>query len=188
MVTVIQIGVETVPPAYAPAARPSCWSTPSTTDTGLPVLGVWSGVPSRAHRTTWAQVKWDAARHHATQGWAALPPVVPTDPDVLGSEWFSVLAEDGRTREAPVHEQSGPLPLYAEFRDWAHRVGMPWLANNAQPLRRPDRTDPAGLGAVRQRPGRPLRLGPGSARGLPAARGPAQHTGPTGHPHRGGPQ
>lgn len=102
-------------------------------DTGLPVLGVWSGVPSRAHRTTWAQVKRDAARHYATQGWAALPSMAPTDPDALGSEWFSVLAEDGRTLEAPVHEQSGLLPLYAEFRDWAHRVGMPWLANNAQP-------------------------------------------------------
>jgi LmbE family N-acetylglucosaminyl deacetylase len=67
-------------------------------DTGLPVVGVWTGASSRTHGATWAQVKWDAARHYATQGWAALPPWMPTDAEALGSEWFSVLAEDGRFR------------------------------------------------------------------------------------------
>ena len=101
--------------------------------TGLPVFGVWSGTPSRTHGTTWAQVERDAVRKYVTQGFAALPPTVPSDPAQLDSDWFSVLAQDGRVVEAPVHEQSGLRPLYAEFRDWARRVGMPWLANNAQP-------------------------------------------------------
>ncbi|SOF02359.1 hypothetical protein SAMN05446589_9499 [Streptomyces sp. OV198] len=56
------------------------------TDTGLPVLGVWTGASSGAHGTTWAQVEWDAARHYATQGWAVLPPRALTDADALGSE------------------------------------------------------------------------------------------------------
>ncbi|WP_433579505.1 sugar-binding protein [Nocardia brasiliensis] len=100
---------------------------------GLPVLGVWSGGLSRAHDTSWAQVERDAARRYLTQGFAALPPRVPADPRQLGSDWFTVLAEDGRFVEAPVLRQTGLRPLYAEFRDWAERIGLPWLANRAQP-------------------------------------------------------
>ncbi|WP_435839895.1 sugar-binding protein [Streptomyces canus] len=101
--------------------------------TGLPVFGVWSGVRSREHRTTWAQVALDAARGYRTQGWASWPPEVPQDPEQLRSDWLTVLAEDGRVVEAPVRPQSGLRPVYAEFRDWTRRVGMPWLANAAQP-------------------------------------------------------
>ncbi|WP_225724777.1 MULTISPECIES: sugar-binding protein [unclassified Nocardia] len=100
---------------------------------GLPVLGVWSGARSREYGTTWAQVQRDAARLYRTQGFAAMPAQVPTDPRQLGSDWFTVLAEDGRFIEAPVRRQDGLKPLYAEFRDWAERNGLPWLANRAQP-------------------------------------------------------
>ncbi len=102
-------------------------------DTGLPVIGVWSGVHSRAHNTTWAQVERDASRLYLTQGFAAMPERVPSDPRQLGSDWFTVLAEDGRFVEVAVHRQSDLKPLYAEFCDWADRVGLPWLANRVQP-------------------------------------------------------
>ncbi|MFF3222997.1 sugar-binding protein [Nocardia suismassiliense] len=101
--------------------------------TGLPVIGVWSGVRSRAHNTTWAQVERDATRLYLTQGFAAKPAQVPTDPNQLGSEWFTVLAEDGRFVEVPVHRQHGLKPRYAEFAEWADRTGLPWLANRVQP-------------------------------------------------------
>lgn len=102
-------------------------------DTGLPVFGVWCGTPSHTHGTTWAQVERDAVRKYVTQGFAALEPTVSADPAQLESDWFSVLAHGGRIVEAPVREQPGLRPLYAEFRDWSRRVGMPWLANDAQP-------------------------------------------------------
>ncbi|OIV37040.1 hypothetical protein BIV57_13190 [Mangrovactinospora gilvigrisea] len=102
-------------------------------DTGLPVIGVWSGHLSREHGTSWAQVERDAVRMYLSQGWGAYPPEVPTDPAQLGSDWFSVLAENGRKITAPAREQSGLRPIFAEYRDWTRTVGMPWLANNAQP-------------------------------------------------------
>ncbi|MFF4409226.1 sugar-binding protein [Streptomyces sp. NPDC001404] len=101
--------------------------------TGLPVVGVWPGARSRDHGKTWAQVERDAARTYVTQGFGALPPTVDTPADRLPCEWFTVLAEDGRPITAPVHPQSGLRPLYAEFRDWAQQVHMPWLADDAQP-------------------------------------------------------
>lgn len=102
-------------------------------DTGLPVVGVWSGHRSREHGKSWAQVERDASRMYRTQGWAAMPPEVPTDPEKLGSDWFSVLADKGEAVRARVREQGELRPVYAEFREWTHRVGLPWLANNAQP-------------------------------------------------------
>lgn len=102
-------------------------------DTGLPVIGVWSGVRSRVHNTTWAQVERDAARLYLTQGFAAMPARVPSDARQLGSDWFTVLAEDGRFIEATVHRQTRLKSLYAEFAVWADRVGLPWLANRVQP-------------------------------------------------------
>jgi mycothiol S-conjugate amidase len=101
--------------------------------TGLPVCGVWSGTWSREHKTTWAQVQRNAARMYRTQGFTALPPQVPADPGRLDSAWFTVLADDGRFLEAPVRRQGGLAPLYAEFQRWTDRVGLPWLANEAQP-------------------------------------------------------
>ncbi|MGW6961114.1 sugar-binding protein [Streptomyces chartreusis] len=114
-------------------------------DSGLPVIGVWSGHRSRRHGTTWAQAKLDAARLYRTQGWATVPAQAPSDPDALGSEWFTVLAGNGRPVRAQPREQAGLRPLYAEFRDWTRKVGMPWLANDAQPLYpvRPTTTVPA---------------------------------------------
>lgn len=102
-------------------------------DTGLPVIGVWSGHTSRRHGKTWAQVERHASRMYRSQGWAAMPPEVPTDPEELGSDWFSVLADKGRAVGAPVREQDELRPVYAEFRKWTRRVGLPWLANDAQP-------------------------------------------------------
>ncbi|WP_084531277.1 sugar-binding protein [Nocardia miyunensis] len=102
-------------------------------DTGLPVIGVWSGTRSHEHGTTWAQVERNAARLYRTQGFAAMPPRVPSDPQLLDSDWFSVLADDGRFVEAAVRGQTGLEPLYAEFSAWADRVGLPWLANRVQP-------------------------------------------------------
>ncbi|MEV6583228.1 sugar-binding protein [Streptomyces sp. NPDC051582] len=100
--------------------------------TGLPLQGYWSGVRSRAG-TTWAQVERDAARTYTSQGFGALPATVTTPTEQLPCEWFTVLAREGEALRAPVREQSGLLPLYAEFRDWARQLGMPWLANDAQP-------------------------------------------------------
>lgn len=102
-------------------------------DTGLPILGVWSGARSREHDATWAQVERDATRLYVTQGFAAMPARVPTDPQQIGSEWFTVVADDGRFLEAPVHRQAELKPLYAEFAAWADRTGLPWLANRVQP-------------------------------------------------------
>ncbi|WP_189039412.1 sugar-binding protein [Streptomyces daqingensis] len=102
-------------------------------DTGLPVVGVWSGHASREHGTSWAQVERDASRMYRSQGWAAMPPEVPADPEKLGSDWFSVLAEKGRAVRAPVKDQGELRPVYEEFRRWTRRVGLPWLANGAQP-------------------------------------------------------
>ena len=102
-------------------------------DTGLPVIGVWSGHTSRRHGVSWAQVERNAARMYRSQGWAAQPPKVPTDPEKLDSDWFSVLAEKGEAVRAPVREQGELRPVYAEFRAWTRRVGLPWLANTAQP-------------------------------------------------------
>ncbi|WP_329035041.1 PIG-L family deacetylase [Streptomyces sp. NBC_00178] len=114
-------------------------------DSGLPVVGFWSGHRSRRHGTTWAQARLSAARHYRTQGWGTLPPEAPSDPEMLNSEWFTVLADRGRPVRRPVHRQTGLLPLYAEFRGWAHKAGMPWLANNVQPPypARPTTTVPA---------------------------------------------
>ncbi|MFI7002494.1 sugar-binding protein [Nocardia sp. NPDC050175] len=100
---------------------------------GLPVMGVWSGVRSRRYDMTWAQVGRDATRLYLTQGFAAKPAQMPTDPQQLASDWFTVLAEDGRYVEVPVQRQTGLKPLYAEFADWADRTGLPWLANRVQP-------------------------------------------------------
>lgn len=102
-------------------------------DSGLPVFGVWSGTESAEHGTSWAQVERDAAREYRSQGFAALPPKVPADPGQLDSDWFTVLAENGRPVRAEVRPQPRLRPLYAEFRDWTARVGLPWLANGAQP-------------------------------------------------------
>ncbi|RKN43954.1 PIG-L family deacetylase [Streptomyces hoynatensis] len=101
--------------------------------TGLPVTGFWTGAPAPRHGTTWAQAEREAAREYATQGFASLPPTVTTDPGHLPCEWFTVLAEGGEPIRAPVREQPHLLPAYAEFRDWAVRAGLPWLANEAQP-------------------------------------------------------
>ncbi|MEV4443647.1 sugar-binding protein [Streptomyces sp. NPDC049577] len=43
------------------------------------------------------------------------------------------MADNGKPLTAQEHPQSGLRPQYAEFRDWARRMRMPWLANKAQP-------------------------------------------------------
>lgn len=102
--------------------------------TGLPVTGAWTGSWSREQGRTWAQAERDAARVYRSQGFGALDPRVQTPREKLGCEWFSVLAEAGEPVRAPVRSNRSQLrPLYADFRDWAERVGMPWLANEAQP-------------------------------------------------------
>ncbi|MFE1771005.1 PIG-L family deacetylase [Streptomyces sp. NPDC059008] len=102
--------------------------------TGLPVVGVWTGTPSTKHPgKTWAQIERDAARDYVTQGFGSLPHTVETEPDRLPCEWFTVLADRDNPPTPAVREQSGLRPLYAGFRDWARRMHMPWLANDAQP-------------------------------------------------------
>jgi LmbE family N-acetylglucosaminyl deacetylase len=138
--------------------------------TGLPQLGVWQGAWSRRYGTTWAQQERDAARVYRTQGFAALPATVTTPRSRLGCEWFSVLVDHGRTLTAPVVHRPELRPPYAEFAAWADRVGMPWLANGAQPdhpaapaatvpvaARRPLLDGAAGPGEY---PGPRLRLSP----------------------------
>ncbi|WP_171165612.1 sugar-binding protein [Streptomyces sp. I05A-00742] len=105
--------------------------------TGLPVLGVWPGGRSSGGKT-WAQLERDAARKYVTQGFGSLPEKSDTPADKLPCEWFTVLAEDGKPLPGTERAQSGLRPQYAEFRDWARRVRMPWLANDAQPAY-PDR-------------------------------------------------
>lgn len=113
---------------------PGCASAqPRDPATGLPLRGVWEGAWSARHRTTWAQQERTAAREYVTQGFGALPPKITTPRAKLGCDWFTVLAEHGEPVRAPVHPQSQLRPIFAEFRDWAARVGMPWLANGAQP-------------------------------------------------------
>ncbi|SHG86822.1 sugar-binding protein [Streptoalloteichus hindustanus] len=113
---------------------PGC-ATADLTDpaSGLPQEGVWEGALSWRTGTTWAQRERDAARVYRSQGLGALPAKITTPRHQLGCDWFSVLAEDGRPVRAQVREQESLRPLYQEFRDWARKVGMPWLANDAQP-------------------------------------------------------
>ncbi|MFK8907684.1 sugar-binding protein [Streptomyces sp. YS-3] len=102
--------------------------------TGLPVIGVWTGVTShRYHGRTWAQIERDAAREYATQGFASLPPTVESPRRKLPCEWLTVLADDRRPQAPATRDQPGLRPLYADFRAWTRRVRMPWLANDAQP-------------------------------------------------------
>ncbi|MFI6345134.1 sugar-binding protein [Streptomyces sp. NPDC050560] len=102
-------------------------------DTGLPLKGVWEGTRSRQQGDTWAQLERDAARKYVTQGYESMPAKVDTPRDKLGCDWFSVLARHGKPVREPVTAQSGLKPLFEDFRDWSRKVGMPWLANNAQP-------------------------------------------------------
>lgn len=102
--------------------------------TGLPVIGVWSGTRSREHGKTWVQIERDAARTYVTQGFGALPATVDTPVDKLPCEWFTVLARDGNVVPAPERPHSELRPLYAEFHNWTQTVGLPWLANDAQPV------------------------------------------------------
>lgn len=161
--------------------------------TGLPLRGVWEGAWSRQHRTTWAQQERTAARTYVTQGFGSLPPKITTPRDKLGCDWFSVLADNGKpTQPTPTADPANPAnptnatnpttttstqpqpqpglrPLFAEFRDWAARVHMPWLANDAQPNypAAPTTTVPAipqrpvvdGTAGSGEYPGERLRLG-----------------------------
>ncbi|MGW1375827.1 sugar-binding protein [Streptomyces sp. NPDC002446] len=101
--------------------------------TGLPQQGVWEGEWSQKYGTTWAQQERNAARKYVTQGFGTLPAELSTRRDRLGCDWFSVLAVDGKPVPAPVREQRQLRPLFAEFRAWTQKAGMPWLANDAQP-------------------------------------------------------
>ncbi|MEU5696943.1 sugar-binding protein [Actinosynnema sp. NPDC020468] len=116
--------------AYQGPPGPGCATDQRDPRTGLPLEGTAEGTWSPTHRATWAQVERDAARRHRSQGLDALPPVV-ADPN--GCDWFTVLADAGVPVRADVREQTGLRPRYAEFRDWTRRVGLPWLANDAQP-------------------------------------------------------
>lgn len=99
--------------------------------TGLPLEGVWEGTWSRRHGTTWAQRERDAARVYVSQGFGSLPKEVDTPRDRLGCDWFTVLADDGKP--VPPRRDRESKPLYDEFSRWAAGVGMPWLADRAQP-------------------------------------------------------
>ncbi|MFF7725647.1 sugar-binding protein [Streptomyces sp. NPDC008001] len=135
--------------------------------TKLPVLGVWPGGKSAGGKT-WAQLERDAARTYVTQGFGSLPENVTTKPDKLPCEWFTVMAEGGKQLKAEERAQSGLRPQYAEFRDWARRMKMPWLANEAQPAYpdRPSATAPEvakapvvdGKAGPGEYPGEALRL------------------------------
>ncbi|KNB53961.1 sugar-binding protein [Streptomyces caatingaensis] len=123
---------------------PRCEARPAKDPrSGLPVVGVWPGARSRDGRT-WAQIERDAARRYVTQGFGSLPAKVTTPPERMPCEWYTVLARGGRPVPAPVRAQRRLRPLYAEFRDWTRRAGMPWLANGAQPAypARPSATVP----------------------------------------------
>ncbi|WP_307811654.1 sugar-binding protein, partial [Streptomyces sp. AV19] len=152
-----------------PAGR-QCAARPAKDPrTGLPVLGVWPGARSRASGRTWAQTERDAARRYITQGFGSLPAKVTTPPHRMPCEWFTILARGGKPVPAPVRGQGELRPLYAEFRDWSRRAGMPWLANDAQPAypARPSATVPGtakapvvdGTAGPGEYPGPELRLG-----------------------------
>ncbi|WP_438483925.1 sugar-binding protein [Streptomyces sp. S186] len=112
---------------------PGCAGHPAVDPpTGLPVVGYWTGGRAPDGRT-WAQVERGAARTYVTQGFGSLPRKVTTPRRRLPCEWFTVLARNGEIVRAKVRNQSGLRPLHAEFREWAERTGLPWLANDAQP-------------------------------------------------------
>lgn len=156
-------------PAGARCARARDLRDPHT---GLPQTGAWEGTRPRRGHTTWAQRERDAARKYVTQGFGSLPAKVTTPRARMGCDWFSVLARHGKPVRAPVRAAAtggGELrPLYAEFRDWARKVGMPWLANGAQPAypEPPSTSIPAasrrpavdGAGSPGEYPGTSLRL------------------------------
>ncbi|MEV8438248.1 sugar-binding protein [Actinosynnema sp. NPDC051121] len=99
--------------------------------TGLPLEGVWEGTWSRRYGTTWAQRERDAARVYVSQGFGSLPAKIDTPRDRLGCDWFTVLADGGKP--VPPRPDREFKPLYDEFAQWASGVGMPWLADRAQP-------------------------------------------------------
>nr|BFE99606.1 hypothetical protein GCM10020241_12820 [Streptoalloteichus tenebrarius] len=129
---------------------------------------MWEGVLSRRTGTTWAQRERDAARVYRSQGFGSLPAKITTPRERLGCDWFSVLAEDGRPVRAEVREQAPLRPLYQEFHDWTRKVGMPWLANDAQPSypanpstevpRAGTRPRVDGVGGQDEYPGEPVTL------------------------------
>ncbi|XVS60967.1 sugar-binding protein [Actinosynnema sp. CA-299493] len=98
---------------------------------GLPLEGVWEGTWSRRHHSTWAQRERDAARVYVSQGFGALPKRIEKPRDQLGCDWFTVLADGGKP--VPPRSDRELKPLYDEFTRWAVGIGMPWLADGAQP-------------------------------------------------------
>ncbi|NLU67003.1 hypothetical protein HCC30_06930 [Streptomyces sp. HNM0574] len=146
----------------------SCATSPQRDEaSGLPVRGWWGGVESRKHRTSWAQVERDAQRKYVSQGFGSVPEKV-TEEEKQQCDWFTVLAEHGKPVKAKAEPQSGLKPVYAEFARWARDVGMPWLANKAQPdyPERPGTTVPMaahapavdGKAGEGEYPGDPVRL------------------------------
>ncbi|MBA0051568.1 hypothetical protein E0L36_11880 [Streptomyces sp. AJS327] len=152
-----------------PAGRECAREKATDPATGLPVRGYWEGTWSKRHGSTWAQAERDAQRKYVTQGFDAQPEKITTPREKLGCDWFTVLAEDGEPVPSEARSQSGLRPVYAEFRDWAHRVEMPWLANEAQPdyPEPPSTTVPEvntaptvdGSGSADEYPGEELELG-----------------------------
>ncbi len=69
---------------------PNCGSTFTTTDPSATAYGVWSGTTAPDGRS-WAAVERDAQRMYASQGWAVFPDV-PTDPNALGCDFFTLVA------------------------------------------------------------------------------------------------
>jgi LmbE family N-acetylglucosaminyl deacetylase len=104
---------------------PDCASAFVATDPTAQTFGVWTGTPSQAHGTSWAQVERDASRQYLTQGYGSRPPTVPTDPTQLGCEMFTQL--DSRVPYEPHSTATtamlqgaavpapGGLPLGTEF-------------------------------------------------------------------------
>ncbi|MCK7622285.1 PIG-L family deacetylase [Streptomyces sp. RS10V-4] len=138
---------------------PRCARTRATDPhTGLPVEGFWTGVRSPTGQT-WAQVERNAARTYVTQGFGSLPRKVTTPRRRLPCEWFTVLSRNGNPVPAPVRDRSRLRPLYAEFRAWARRTGLPWLANDAQPAS--PASPSAKVPAVERAPVVDGRAGPG---------------------------
>ncbi|WP_086789901.1 sugar-binding protein, partial [Crossiella equi] len=79
------------------------------------VYGVWDGRPSTVAGRSWAQEERSAQREYISQGWAGFPDV-PTDPRLVGCDWFTQIASrvpfspSANGVDGPLHGALLPTP------------------------------------------------------------------------------
>ncbi|MGW0519528.1 sugar-binding protein [Crossiella sp. NPDC003009] len=96
-------------------AGPDCAAKFTPAEATDRVYGVWDGRPSTVAGRSWAQEERSAQREYVTQGWAGFPDV-PTDPKLIGCDWFTQVASrvpfspTANGPDGPLHGALIPAP------------------------------------------------------------------------------